>query len=43
MHPHHTPLEKLVLVVLTWAGIILVEFFIRLREEREEDDSHGDW
>ena len=43
MHPHHTPLEKLVLVVLTWAGIILVEFFIRLCDKREEDDSHGDW
>jgi len=43
MHPHHNALEKLALVVLTWAGIILVEFFIRRREEREEDDSHGDW
>jgi hypothetical protein len=45
MHPHHTPLEKLVLVALTWAGIILVEFFIRLREEmkEDEDDNHGDW
>ena len=41
MHPHHTPLEKLVLVALTWAGIILVEFFIRRREEREKDDSNS--
>jgi hypothetical protein len=43
MHPHHTPLEKLVLLVLTLASISIVEYFMRRREQKDEDNSHGDW
>ena len=44
MHPHHSILIKLLLLILVGIGICLVELILIFQDMKEdEDDEFGDW